>query len=425
MIGTYASAALICAASLLVGRAILAARGRESWSLARARGRIRGDDRRRRAAASGCPGGGTTATLAGRARCVLGLAPALRLPYRLAAPWLRRGAAGRGRAGARRSRSRSRSAAAGACSASASTTTSGCTSPGASGCAAASGRSPTPAIRSARTGSRSPPRSSPASALGQAFIGELHRDHDPHRADRAGGAARAWEPARRTLAAVLVAVPYLAASYFAQAAFKETAEALFVLAFAIALPGDPAAARRAAGAAAGAGPARASSWPGSSSPTASPASPGRSRSRRSGASPCPRCGARWRRGPCARCLAPSGDAGLDRRPRRRRRCCSPSSGRSGSPSGFGKVAGSNTYGPVSPVEALGVWPAANYRLDAAGGAPLAGLAGGDRRCSRSRSRHRLVGAARRAGGADRARRLRAALRRLAARSAATTRGPRR
>ena len=43
--------------------------------------------------------------------------------------------------------------------------------------------------------------------------------------------------------------------------------------------------------------------------------------------------------------------------------------------GFNKVAGSNTYGPVSPIEALGVWPAANYRLDAVGGAPLAGLAG--------------------------------------------------
>jgi hypothetical protein len=39
-----------------------------------------------------------------------------------------------------------------------------------------------------------------------------------------------------------------------------------------------------------------------------------------------------------------------------------------------KVAGYNTYGPVSPVEAFGVWPAANYRLDAPGGAPLAGVA---------------------------------------------------
>ena len=43
--------------------------------------------------------------------------------------------------------------------------------------------------------------------------------------------------------------------------------------------------------------------------------------------------------------------------------------------GFNKVAGSNTYGPVSPVEALGIWPASNYRLDAVGGAPLTGLAG--------------------------------------------------
>lgn len=44
-------------------------------------------------------------------------------------------------------------------------------------------------------------------------------------------------------------------------------------------------------------------------------------------------------------------------------------------SSFNKVAGSNTYGPVSPLEALGIWPASNYRLDAAGGARLPGLAG--------------------------------------------------
>ena len=43
-------------------------------------------------------------------------------------------------------------------------------------------------------------------------------------------------PGRRILGAVLVALPYLAVSYFAQSAFKETAEALFALAFAIALP---------------------------------------------------------------------------------------------------------------------------------------------------------------------------------------------
>jgi hypothetical protein len=44
-------------------------------------------------------------------------------------------------------------------------------------------------------------------------------------------------------------------------------------------------------------------------------------------------------------------------------------------SSFNEVAGSNTYGPVSPIETLGIWPAANYRLDAVGGAPLPGLMG--------------------------------------------------
>lgn len=42
---------------------------------------------------------------------------------------------------------------------------------------------------------------------------------------------------------------------------------------------------------------------------------------------------------------------------------------------FSKVAGANTYGPVSPLEALGVWPADNYRLAAPGGVHLSGLAG--------------------------------------------------
>jgi hypothetical protein len=41
---------------------------------------------------------------------------------------------------------------------------------------------------------------------------------------------------------------------------------------------------------------------------------------------------------------------------------------------FNKVAGTSTYGPVSPVEALGVWPATDYRLEAPGGAHLTGLA---------------------------------------------------
>jgi hypothetical protein len=42
-------------------------------------------------------------------------------------------------------------------------------------------------------------------------------------------------PARRTAAALLVGLPYLVASYFAQGAFKETIQALLILAFVLAL----------------------------------------------------------------------------------------------------------------------------------------------------------------------------------------------
>ena len=92
--------------------------------------------------------------------------------------------------------------------------------------------------------------------------------------------------------------------------------------------------------------------------------------------------------------------------------------------GFNKVAGSNTYGPVSPVEALGVWPASNYRLDAAGGAHLTGLAGAIAVLAL------LVGVAwwvrrRELDGADRARRLRRSSTSSPCPSAATTRRPRR
>ena len=79
--------------------------------------------------------------------------------------------------------------------------------------------------------------------------------------------------------------------------------------------------------------------------------------------------------------AAAGDAARDRSSSPGSACW-PLVGPFGFGDGFNKVAGSNTYGPVSPVETLGVWPASNYRLDAAGGAHLTGLAGGDRRCWR-------------------------------------------
>ena len=50
-------------------------------------------------------------------------------------------------------------------------------------------------------------------------------------------ALRDLRPFPRILAAALVALPYLAAAYLAQGAFKEPIEALFLLAFALLLPG--------------------------------------------------------------------------------------------------------------------------------------------------------------------------------------------
>ena len=51
------------------------------------------------------------------------------------------------------------------------------------------------------------------------------------------GVLRDLRPLPRVLAAALVALPYLAAAYLAQGAFKEPIEALFLLAFALLLPG--------------------------------------------------------------------------------------------------------------------------------------------------------------------------------------------
>src|SRR5260221_1221759 len=74
----------------------------------------------------------------------------------------------------------------------------------------------------------------PGIRLGQAFIGEIFAI-GILTGLTALSALPGFGPARRLLAATIVAVPYLAASYFAQGAFKETAEALFVLAVAVSL----------------------------------------------------------------------------------------------------------------------------------------------------------------------------------------------
>ena len=186
------------------------------------------------------------------------------------------------------------------------------------------------------------------------------------------GALRGMTPARRTIAAAMVAIPYLAASYYAQAAFKETAEALLVLAFTIWLTQFEA--RREAGARAPAvrpptpGVGRrdllrllvrrhrlAGRDPRTLEPDPAGGAPGAAAAGPAALPPAP-----------ATLLAIAVLAGL---------AVLVTVGPFGFAGSFNKVAGSNTYGPVSPLEALGIWPASNYRLDAVGGARLPGLAG--------------------------------------------------
>ncbi len=76
----------------------------------------------------------------------------------------------------------------------------------------------------------------PGIGLAQAFIGEIFAI-GVLTAMSALAALEELGALRRVIGATLVALPYLAASYFAQAAFKETAEALFVLAFTLFLRG--------------------------------------------------------------------------------------------------------------------------------------------------------------------------------------------
>jgi hypothetical protein len=224
----------------------------------------------------------------------------------------------------------------------------------------------------------------PGIGLGQAFLGEIIAI-GVLSGLTALGALREMAPGRRALAAAMVALPYLAASYFAQAAFKETAEALFVLAFAIFLldvqgrwaemsTGPPHIGPSAgfwgwlrvglAPLALAGGIFFSYSFAGLAWPLAilafwSLTQPAVRRALR------PRSLLRFLLRPAtlATIVALGGLAVV-----------LTIAGPFGFAHGFNKVAGSNTYGPVSPLEALGVWPTANYRLDAVGGAHLSGLA---------------------------------------------------
>jgi hypothetical protein len=368
MIGTYASAALICAASLLVGRALLALAGRRRWSwLEPAVGfaailTVTG-------ALARAPGHGSSATVgvallliaaaalvwrgehdvSGALRAGLPVAIVvalvLAIPFAISGRWGLLGVGFNNDLGLHLA--------------------------WAEWLRSGFGPSPDAGYPLGPHGLAVATAAVPGISLGQAFIGEIIAI-GVLTGLTALGALGEMRPGRRLLAAVMVALPYLAASYYAQAAFKETAEALFVLAFAVFLlaPGAPDGGRWARlrfalpALALFGGIFFSYSFAGVAWPIAilafwSLTQPAVRRALR------PRALVRFLLRP-ATLLVLVVLAGL---------AALALVGPFGFASSFNKVAGSNTYGPVNPVEALGIWPASNYRLDAAGGAQLPGLAG--------------------------------------------------
>jgi hypothetical protein len=382
MIGTYASAALICAASLLVGRAVLALAGRRSWSwlepgvglaavlavtgvLARAPGHgisvTVGVVLLLAAAALvvwRLPYAAPGALRAGLPVAILVLV-VLSIPFAVSGRWGLLGVGFNNDLGLHLA--------------------------WAEWLRSGFGPAPDTGYPLGPHGLAVATAALPGIGLGQAFVGEIVAI-GVLTGLTALGALRELSAGRRALAATLVALPYLAASYFAQAAFKETAEALFVLAFALYLwdcerrRADLLGQERQIGPPAGFwGWARTAlpllalgggiffsysfagiAWPIAIGALWSLTQPAVRQALR------PRALLRLLLRPAvlvtllvlaglavvATVVGPFGFAGS-----------------------FNKVAGSNTYGPVSPIEALGIWPASNYRLDAAGGAPLVGVAG--------------------------------------------------
>ncbi|MFT3866305.1 MAG: hypothetical protein QM729_18755 [Solirubrobacterales bacterium] len=370
MIGTYASAALICLATLLVGRATFTLAGRRSWCwlegavgfgailtvsgiLARA------------------PGHGTSATLGIVALIVVaavivwrqreyaapgalgvGMATALVIAIVLSFPFAVSGHWGLLGVGFNNDL--------------------GLHLAWAEWLRSGAGPEPDPGYPLGPHGLAVATAAFPGISLGQAFIGEIFAIGilTGLTALAALGEIAAW---RRVLGATLVTTCYMAASYFAQAAFKETSEALFVLAVAIYLMRPRGAPRglwpRVGWAlpivAVAGGIFFCYSFAGIAWPIAivfvwALAQPATWRALRPGRvvrillKPWVLIGIVVLVG-IGIALTVAGPFGFG--------------------SSFNEVAGSNTYGPVSPVETLGIWPAANYRLDAAGGAALPGLMG--------------------------------------------------
>jgi hypothetical protein len=225
----------------------------------------------------------------------------------------------------------------------------------------------------------------PGIGLGQAFVGEIFA-LGILTGLTALAALPGFGPARRLLAATLVAVSYLGASYFAQGAFKELAEALFVLAVAVGLreidsrrssevPSEDRSGRPSDGAFGMVRPAlpwlalaggiffsysfAGLAWPIATAALWSLTLP----EVRSALAPRKLLRFLLRPATLLTILILAVLA-----------AAATLVGPFGFVHSFNKVAGTSTYGPVSPVEALGVWPATDYRLEAPGGAHLTGLA---------------------------------------------------
>jgi hypothetical protein len=389
MIATYASAALICAVSLLVGRAVLSLAGKREWSwlepavgfgaVLTAAGLL-----------ARAPGHGTSATLAVILLAAIAAAVVWRFDYQAPGAW-REGLpvavvvlivlsipfaiSGRwGLLGVGFNNDL------------------GLHLAWAEWLRSGFGPAADPGYPLGPHGLATATAAVPGIGLGQAFLGEIVAI-GVLTGLTVLGALRSLTPGRRTIAAAMVAVPYLAASYYAQAAFKETAAALLVLAFAIWLTTiskkgtmgavtagsrtpSPDTQHRAPRDVSGAGvllPALALAggiffaysfagiaWPVAIFVLWSLTLPEVRAALR------PQALLRFLLRPVTlfAILVLAGFAVLVT-----------VVGPFGFAGSFNKVAGSNTYGPVSPLEALGVWPASNYRLDAAGGARLPGLAG--------------------------------------------------
>ncbi|HEX5374844.1 MAG TPA: hypothetical protein VFW48_01670 [Solirubrobacterales bacterium] len=221
----------------------------------------------------------------------------------------------------------------------------------------------------------------PGIGLGQAFVGEILAI-GVLTALTALVALGDLGPGRRVAAATLVAITYLGASYYAQGTFKETAEALFVLAFAVYLFDLDR--RRADSGRIWTGIGPSAGWWWVLVPLALAGGIFFSYSF---------AGLAWPVAILVFWAATVPEIRAELRPARLARTLLRPKlllaivvlggltvtlmlvGPFAFVHGFNRVAGTNTYGPVSPLEALGVWPASNYRLSAAGGAHLTGLAG--------------------------------------------------